>query len=322
MVSTDFPMKKMLNNIAYGLAYGFWFLMSLLPFRILYLISDFLYLIVARVMKYRYEIIWKNLRESFPEKSDMEIRKIQREFYRWFCDYVVETVKLMTMSRKTLQKRMKFTGMEQCIKVFQEGGSCAVYLGHYCNWEWISTLPIWLSTEVKCCQLYHPLENKCFDPLFKVVRERQKAVCIPMQESLRKILGFKRDGNPMAVGYIADQAPLWWNIHHWVDFLHHDTPVLTGTERIVKHADQACFYGWLTRPKRGYYVCEMKLITLTPSEENEFAITDAYFRLLEENIKHAPAFYLWSHNRWKRTREEFERDWEVVDGKVLRKRND
>ena len=141
-----------------------------------------------------------------------------------------------------------------------------------------------------------------------------------MQESLRKIIGFKRNSKSIVVGYIADQTPLWWNIHHWIDFLHHDTPVLTGAERIVRHTNQVCFYGYMRRPKRGYYECEMQLMTEIPTEAAEFEITDTYFRMLEKNIINAPAYYLWSHNRWKRTREEFNEKWEVVDGKVLKKK--
>ncbi|WP_028897060.1 lysophospholipid acyltransferase family protein [Prevotella sp. HUN102] len=312
-------MKKVFNYMAYGLAYGFWYLMSLLPFPVLYLLSDFLYLLVARVVKYRHRVIWKNLTESFPEKSEKELRDLEKGFYHWFCDYLVETIKLMTMSPSSLRKRMRFTGMEQFNEVLNNGESCAIYLGHYCNWEWITSLPYWIPEHVQCCELYHPLENEYFDKLFKYVRERQNALCIPMQESLRKILEFKRGNKSLVVGYIADQVPLWWNIHHWVDFLHHDTPVLTGAERIVKHTRQACFYGDVRRVKRGYYECEMKLMMLNPKEAEEFELTDIYFRMLEKTIRRDPVCYLWSHNRWKRTREEFDRNWEVVDGKVLRK---
>lgn len=315
-------MKKALNYIAYGLAYGFWYLMSLLPFCILFLLSDFLFVIIAHVVRYRHKVIWKNLTESFPDKSEAEIRKIEHDFYHWFCDYLVETIKLMTMSPTSLQKRMRFTGMEPFNEVLKNGGSCAVYLGHYCNWEWITSIPYWIPDHVQCCELYHPLENDYFDRLFKYVRERQNALCIPMQESLRKIIEFRRNSQSLVVGYIADQVPLWWNIHHWVDFLNHDTPVLTGAERIVKHTGQACFYGDVRRLRRGYYECEMKLMTLHPKEMKDFEITDIYFQMLEKTIKRDPATYLWSHNRWKRTREDFDRHWKVVDGKVIRKQTD
>ncbi|MCI6671591.1 MAG: lysophospholipid acyltransferase family protein [Prevotella sp.] len=312
-------MKRWFNIATYKLAYGFWYVVSLLPFCVLYVLSDFFYFLLAHVIRYRQRVIWKNLTESFPDKSESELKQIKKDFYHWFCDYIVETLKLMSMTPEQLQRRMQFKNTEKIIELLRQEKSCAIYLGHYCNWEWITSLPYWVPKNVQCCQLYHPLENEAFDRLFKNVRERQHAVCVPMQESLRKILAFKKQKQSIIIGYIADQVPLWWNIHHWVDFLHHDTPVLTGAERIARRTDQACFYGDLRRVKRGYYTCEFIPIELEPAATKEFEITDTYFHLLEQTILREPALWLWSHNRWKRTREEFNRDWEEVGGKVVRK---
>ena len=314
-------MKKSLSFLLYTIAYGFWYLMSLLPLWVLYIISDILCLLVADVVRYRYKVIWNNLKTSFPEKTDQELKKIQRGFYHYFCDYLVETIKLMTMSQDELRKRMTFTGMEEFNKALSEGQSLGVYLGHLGNWEWITAMPLW-EPDALCCQLYHPLENEYFDRLFKYVRERQGALCIPMQESLRKIIQFRREGKPLVVGYISDQVPLWWNIHHWLDFLHHDTPVLTGAERIVKHTGQAFVYGDVTRVKRGYYNCEMKVIRRDTKDIPDYELTDIYFHELEKSILRQPEIYLWSHNRWKRTREEFNRHYYVDDnGKVIMRKN-
>ncbi len=239
-------MKKALYKTLYFLAYGFWYLLALLPFPVLYLLSDGLYLLMSRVVKYRHKVIRKNLKSSFPEKTDEELCHIERKFHRWFCDYIVETLKLMTMSKKQLMERMTFTGTEELNRVLSEGKSAAVYLGHLGNWEWITSLPYWVDNAL-CCQLYHPLENEYFDRLFKFVRERHGALCIPMQESLRKIIQFGRSGKPLVVGYISDQTPFWWNIHHWIQFMNQETPVLTGAERIVKHTRQVFVYGDVTR---------------------------------------------------------------------------
>ena len=314
-------MKKAFYKTLYLLAYGFWYLLALLPFPVLYLFSDIFYLIMAHIVKYRHKVIGKNLRNSFPEKTDAELRRIEQGFYHWFCDYVVETFKLMTMSREQLMVRMTFTGTEELNRLLSEGRSVAVYLGHLGNWEWITSLPYWTSNGL-CCQLYHPLENEYFDRLFKYVRELHGALCIPMQESLRKIITLSREGKPLIVGYISDQVPLWWNIHHWVDFLNHDTPVLTGAERIVKHTGQAFFYGHVTRVKRGHYNCEMRLIIRNTKEMVDFEITDLYYKELERSIKNQPELYLWSHNRWKRTREEFNKNWEVKNGKVVKRKKE
>lgn len=312
---------EILNKALYAIAYSLWYLLSLLPFRALYVLSDIIYFFVAKVFRYRHKVITRNLSSSFPEKSSDELKHIETEFYHWFCDYLVETVKLMTISSDELKKRMTFSGMEEFNKALNEGQSCAMYLGHYCNWEWITSLPHWVPSHVQCTELYHPLENKVMDTLFKSVRERQNALCIPMQESLREILRYKNDNKAIVVGYIADQVPHWKNIHHWLTFLNHDTPVLTGSERIVRKTNQAAFYGDMTRPRRGYYHCEVKLITLTPKSTSDFAITDAYFRMLEETIRRTPQYWLWSHNRWKRTREEFNERFEVKDGKVIERKH-
>ena len=125
------------------------------------------------------------------------------------------------------------------------------------------------------------------------------AICIPMAETLRRIIKYKQEGKQVVIGYISDQVPFWNNIHHWCQFLNHDTPVLTGTERLAQQTGHAVLYLDVTRPKRGYYVAEFKLITREPKQMTDFAITDAYFNMLEASIHRAPEFWLWTHNRWK-----------------------
>ena len=301
-------MKKALHYIAYVVAYGFWWLASLLPFWAHYLISDFLSFLLIYIIRYRH-----------PEKSDKELRTLRKAFYRYFCDYLVETIKLMTMSQEQLRKRMTFTGVEQMRKVAGEGQSVAIFLGHYGNWEWITSLPHWLPEDVTCCQLYHPLANEYFDKLFKFVRERQGSYCVPKKDALRWMVKCQQEGKIVICGYIADQSPMWNSIHHWVNFLHHDTPVFTGSEKLACHFNQAVFYGDMTRVSRGHYNCEFRLLTRTPKEQPEFHITNMYFQELEKSIRHAPAYYLWSHNRWKRTHEEFNAHFKYVNGKVVHK---
>lgn len=315
-------LKQTSSHLVYLCMRGLWYALSLLPLRLLYVLSDGLYFLMAHVVKYRHRVIWKNLRASFPDKTEVELRAIEKGFYRYFCDYFVETIKLMTMSKEELMRRMTFSGVETVNAVLEEGQSVGFYLGHLGNWEWITSLPHWLTKKAVSCQIYHPLENAEIDRLFKDVRERQGAHCIAMSESLRKIVQFGRAGQPVIVGYIADQSPLWWNIHHWVTFLNQDTPVFTGSERIVKHTHQAFVYGDVRRIKRGYYHCELQLICRDTKEKADFELTDIYFQRLEATIRREPAIYLWSHNRWKRTREDFNRLYYVDEnGKVLERKN-
>lgn len=314
--------KQWTNYLVYILLHSLWYAISLLPLCVLYGLSDTLYYLMAHVIRYRHAVIWKNLTASFPDKTVAELKTIEKGFYRYFCDYFVETIKLKTMRKSELMSRMTFSGVEAVNAILEEGQSVGFYLGHLGNWEWITSLPHWLTKEAVSCQIYHPLENVQMDRLFKEVREQQGAHCIPMAESLRKIVQFGRQGKPVIVGYIADQSPLWWNIHHWVEFLHQDTPVFTGSERIVKHTNQAFVYGDVRRIKRGYYHCELKLVRRDTKGIADFELTDIYFQLLEQTICREPEIYLWSHNRWKRTREEFNRLYYVdAQGKVLERKD-
>lgn len=292
-------------KIVYSLLYGLWYALSVLPMWVHYLLSDLLCVIIYRLVGYRIKVVRKNLRESFPEKSEQELRRVECQFYHWFCDYLAETVKLSTISRRQMRRRMVFKGTEQVDALLEQGRSCAIYLGHYCNWEWVTSLPLWVSPKGQCGQIYHPLENKWFNRMSLRFRQRLGAVCIPMAETLRRLLQYREEGQPVVIGYISDQVPFWNNIHHWCQFLNHDTPVLTGTERLARKTGHAVFYLDIQRVKRGYYEATFKLITLEPKTMGEYEITDAYFRMLEASIRRAPQYWLWSHNRWKRTREEF-----------------
>ena len=258
-----------MTKVGYYIGYAIWYTLSLLPLRVLYVLSDLLYLLVSRIVRYRHRVIWNNLKTSFPEKTDQEIRRIEHDFYHYFCDYLFETIKLMTISERQMRQRMTFTNIDQINQVLSSGQSCALYLGHVGNWEWITSMPLWTAPNVQLAQIYHPLENAAADKLFLKVRERLGAKCIAMNDTLREVVRYRREGRTICVGYISDQKPHWVNIHHWVDFLNHDTPVLTGTERIVRSTGHAVFYADVTRKRRGYYNCDLQLITTDPKSTDE-----------------------------------------------------
>ena len=304
-------------NITYRLTSFLWNLLSYLPFWVHYLLSDLLYLIIYKVIGYRVKVVRGNLESSFPEKSREELRLTERRFYHSLCDYFAETVKMMTMSEQQMRRHMVFKGIDDINACIADGQSCAIYLGHLFNWEWITSLPLWVTDKAKCGQLYHALENPVFDRLFLDMRQRWGAECIALVDILRKTVEYRRQQQPTVIGYIGDQVPHWNNIHHWCQFLNHDTPVMTGAERIAVKNGQALFYADVQRVRRGYYVAEFKLITRRPQELKEFESVDIYFQMLEQNIRRQPELWLWSHNRWKRTREEFNERFMVVDGKVV-----
>ena len=310
-----------MKQLAYYLIYGIVYILSLLPFRVLYLISDGLYLIVYHLIRYRRKIVRKNLTASFPEKSQEELRRTERQFYHWLCDYVFETFKLLSVSDANLLNHMELRGMDQLELCFDKGQNCAAILGHYCNWEWLSAVSLGFHRhpDATVGLIYHPLYNEAVDRLFIDLRSAHHGMCVPKQDILRHLISLKRDNQRSLFGYISDQSPKWENMHLWLDFLHHDTPVFTGAERIMQKMNDAVFYVDMERPRRGQYICTFRLISAEAAREEEFTITRRFFQMLEQSIYRQPAYYLWTHNRWKRGREEFNRKYDVIDGKIIRK---
>ncbi len=301
-------MKDVLNTILYYLFFSLWYVVSLLPLRIHYFFSDATYYLLYYLIRYRRRVVRKNLTDSFPGKSPTEIIKIEKDFYSFFCDYIAETIKFFSISENEIRRRMKFEDVDLINKGLEKGQSASLYLGHYCNWEWISTIPLHLKgTNDLLGQIYHPLENPISDKLFLRMRDRFGSKSISMDDSFRAIVGAKRQGRCSVIGYISDQVPGYDNVHYWTDFLHHDTPVFTGAERISRVIDAAVYYLDITRPKRGYYVCRFVPVTNQIKECPQFSITEQYFRMLEKSIIDKPQYWLWSHNRWKRTREQYDK---------------
>lgn len=315
-------MKKLWHNILYYTLRGTWLALSLLPLWLHYAFAAVMSVILAHVFRYRRKVIDKNLRAAYPYKSAAELAHIRRRFYRVFCDYLVEMVKFATMRRANVSRRVVFENAEMVEQFLSKGQSVAMYLGHYGNWEWVTWVRQRVSGDYWGGQIYHPLENAVVDRLMVTVRERMGSACIPMSETLRWVINAKRDGKPSFIGYISDQVPTWHNIHHWLRFMNQTTPVFTGTERIARKFGQAVVYLDVRCVKRGYYVCTFRLITAEPQKMHEHEITDAYFAMLEKTINRAPEYWLWSHNRWKRTREEFNRRYKVVDGRVVEREAD
>jgi len=305
------------QHIAYGILFGVAYAISLLPLCVLYGLSTGLYGLVYHMVGYRKKLVRKHLADSFPDKEEAERRAIERAYYRWFCDYIVETLKLFSMSKAQMRRRMVFKGgdvVDQCI---QRGQGVALYLGHYCNWEWISSIPLWLnSPNYAGSQVYHVLESPVMDKLLLYPRHRMGPDNVAVMDVLRYIAKNKEEGRPVVMGFIADQVPFWNNIGDWLTFLHHEnTPVLAGTERIARRYNMACVYIDIRRVRRGYYKAEFQLMTDAPKDAPELSITREYFHRLEQSIRRQPHLWLWTHNRWKRTREEYETMIDPVTGK-------
>ena len=273
--------------------------LSYTPFCVLYVLSDCLFYLLYYVVRYRRRIVRKNLTESFPEKSEQEIIQIEKKFYQYFVDLLLESCKMATISPAEMSRRMKFTNIEEVNAVLRNGKTISLYMGHYGNWEWVSSIPLCLEKDVKAVQIYHKLSCENMDRLMLNIRGRMGAISVEMRKTARYITEQVTNHKVCIIGFIADQAPKRKDTRYFLPFLNHDTPVLTGTEKIIKHYDFEAWFLKMKRIKRGYY--EAELIRL--SDETQFLpdyeLTDMYFQQLEQMIKECPELYLWSHNRFR-----------------------
>ena len=288
----------------YKLIRGSLWLISLLPFPVLYAISDFISLFVRKF--YRTKVVRENLRTAFPEKSAQELKDIERKFYHQLCDNFVEDIKMLSMSKEEIMRRMTFSGLEEIKKRHEAGQTLHfLYLSHFGNWEWISSINYSLQPWSTSGQIYHPLRNDAMDELFIHLRGQYGGVNIKMKETFRRILQLRKEGKNYTIGFISDQQPKWASIHHFVPFLNHDTAVFIGAEHIARKVDAFMTYGRMSRPKRGYYHLDIIPMEDHPASVPETTLTDRYFELLEADIKEHPEMWLWTHKRWSRTKEEW-----------------
>ena len=309
MIRSDFQSHKFCmrqlhgwGRVTYWCLWSILWLISLIPLRVLYVFSDLLYPLVYYAVGYRKKMVRKNLKDSFPDKSEKELRGIERRFYHWFCDYMLETIAIASMSEKEMRRRITFKNLEHCEEIFRQGHNVALYMSHYCNWEWVISIGLHLPREVWASQVVHELDYKPLDSIFLKLRSSMGTESVTRDVILRWIIRSTRQAQrQVLVGFISDQSPIYQSTHYWTNFLNHpDTIVLTGTERIAKQCNFACVYLDMTRLRRGYYEARIIPICMESKEVPDWEITEKYFRLVEENILRAPEYWLWTHNRWKR----------------------
>ncbi len=215
--------------IAYIILFPIIWLISLLPLRILYFLSNGLYFFIYYIVRYRRKVLYDNLRNSFPEKSEKEIKEIAKKFYRYFSRLLLEIVKLVTISDKELKSRIKYRNPEVLFDLYNKGIHCIAVTAHYCNWEWFAG--VCNSTPYKTMSIYKPLSNKYVDRLLTRLRTRFGAELVPMSSVLRAIVRYKKEGTPTCSLFISDQTPVRQYIQYWTTFLNQDTPVLLGARK-------------------------------------------------------------------------------------------
>ena len=298
-------MSKVIAYFLYGLVW----VISLLPLPFLYLFADIIWLLmyICPPLRYRKKIVQNNLALSFPEKDKKWLHRTERRFYYQFLCQIMEGLKTVSASKRWVHRHMEFTGYDGIRKDLLKGRSVIGYLGHMGNWELIPSMMRFFEDldGFQGCQVYHKLENPVMEQFMLKLRSKYGTRSIPMEQIMRRLLEFRSAGNTFVVGMIADQVPLWWNTHYWTQFMNRKTPVFTGSERLARKLDTEVWYFHITRKRRGYYKCDFQLMYDHTKELPEFAVTEKYMRLLEDNIKENPEIWLWTHNRWKRNYEEY-----------------
>jgi len=286
-----------MGAIGFYIFYAINWIVTLLPLPILYVLSDFLYLVLYYVLSYRRKVVADNLRKSFPEKSAIERKVIEKKFYRHLSDLMIEILKLTHMSKKQSLKHMKITNIELLERLHDEGRDVIAVIGHYNNWEWLKSLIY--HTKLQTVSIYKPLQDKRFDNFLLGLRKRGGMILTPMSLIVREILEARKTGRRSIYSFISDQTPPKADIKYWTTFLNQDTPVYLGVEKIASKYDMAVVFFNVSKIKRGYYSYCPELLFEHTSGLPEHVITESHVRRLEEVIREKPEYWIWSHRRWK-----------------------
>lgn len=285
-----------MQALIYYLSYPLIFLIVNSPFWLLYILSDILYVFLFYIFGYRKKVVLKNLKASFPEKSEEEIKDICKKSFHYLCDLIVETLKTVGWNEKKAKSRVKMNNVELIDRLHAEGKSFIIVSGHYGNWEWAGPC-FSLHCKHQLFVIYQPLSNPYFEKLFCYARTKFNTKIVPRKETLKSIIGNRKTISATAL--VADQAPVPVKNALWMNFLNQPTAVFNGPEKIAKKMDYPVVYMDTKRVKRGYYELTPTLLYEFPKETVETEITIGFNKRLEESILKQPETWLWSHKRWK-----------------------
>ncbi len=274
----------------------FLYLLSLLPFWVLYLLSDAVFIILFYVVRYRRKVVQENLQNAFPEKTETERNQIERKFFSFLADLMVEAVKLISISERQLKKHFTLNNPEFLDTVFSRQKSALGALGHYGNWEMAAQI-LGFSTKQKKLFIYKPIENEAVDGFIKNMRSRFGSIPVAMKATLRTLIQLKNE--PKLTVFVSDQTPVREETQYFTTFLNQPTAVFLGIEKMAKMMNDPVIFCDIRVLKRGYYSCTFVPLIEEPKLAAEHEITDAHVQYLEKVIREEPAYWLWSHRRWK-----------------------
>jgi KDO2-lipid IV(A) lauroyltransferase len=286
-----------MKALGYYIFYGINWIITLLPLPVLYIFSDFLYFLLYYFPSYRKKVVATNLKNSFPEKTEEELKFIEKKFYKHLADLFIETLKLSHMSKSQLMRRFTVSNIGIIDKLLEDKRDTVAVFGHYNNWEWFTSLPLY--TKYKAVSIYKPLQNKFFDRFLNDLRSKNGMVLTPMSNIIREIINNKKNNINTISAFVSDQTPVKTEIKYWTTFLNQDTPVYMGTEKVASKYDMAIVFFHIQKIKRGYYNLNIELLFDHTAGLPDHLITETHVRRLEEIIVEKPEYWIWSHRRWK-----------------------
>ncbi len=292
-----------MNYLLYIFLYSLVWLLHLLPEWFLFRISDLLYFLMYHVVGYRKKVVVDNIRKAFPELDKVQIRSITRKFYHHFSDLILESGICHFYTQSKALKRITYRNPELLNELYTSGKLVMAVTGHYGNWEYLNTLA--LASDYPVAAIYKPLNIEQIDRMIKRNRTRFGVMVSPMEKIAKKLIKHHKEKDPVMTIFLADQRPLIKNIQYWTKFMDLDTPLYLGTEKLARKLDAAVVFLKILKVKRGRYEVEIELICKNPNELAPYEITNRHVQILENLIKEQPAYWLWSHKRWKHDLKQF-----------------
>lgn len=287
--------------LLYLIIYPFIWIISILPFPVLYLLSDCVYFLVYRIFKYRKRVVRGNIALALPHLSEKERTDIEKKFYAHLCDLFLEMIKTLSISKKEIEKRYTFSNMEVYYELEKKEKSIALLCAHYASYEWAVSMNYHI--HFMGYGVYKKLANPYFDKLVRQIRSKFKSNLIDSKETIPTMATNFRNKNYSLYGLVSDQSPKLSTTHHWEKFMGIEVPVHTGGEMLAKKYDMNVIFLKTKKLKRGYYEGSFEILC----DENikdipNYEITSNFLKLVEQQIYDAPEFYLWTHKRWKHKR--------------------
>ncbi len=292
--------------LGYIFTYSFVWLLHLLPEYILYLLSDLLYLLMYYVVGYRKKVVYDNIGKAFPEYEKSEIRRISKRFFRHLSDLILEQAVFHFYSESKAMRIMTYKNPELLNELYGKGKQVMAVLGHYGNWEYLASLG--LTIDYPVVAIYKPLRNRHFDKMVQKNRKAFGVIPVSMEKIARKLIEYRKNDTPVLTLFLGDQRPMYHQIQYWTKFMGRDTPMFLGTEKLARKLDAAVVFLKIRKLKRGRYEMETELICENPQSLKPFEITNRHVNILEDLIREEPAYWLWSHRRWKHSYEGYRRE--------------